>query len=68
MTLLPETDCLYIELKAGPGGETREVAPGECGLRYGWHDRGVDIEGASRLDFGTLGAPGVPMMTLKATK
>ncbi len=24
----PETDSLYIELKAGPGSETREVAPG----------------------------------------
>lgn len=24
----PETDSLYIELKAGPGAETREVAPG----------------------------------------
>jgi uncharacterized protein YuzE len=24
----PETDSLYVELKAGPGSETREVAPG----------------------------------------
>ena len=24
----PETDSLYIELRAGPGVETREVAPG----------------------------------------
>jgi hypothetical protein len=24
----PETDSLYIELKAGPGAETREIAPG----------------------------------------
>jgi hypothetical protein len=24
----PETDSLYIELKAAPGAETREVAPG----------------------------------------
>jgi len=62
-----ETDGLYIELKSGPGSETREVAAdvnadfdAEGGII------GLDIDGASRLDLSTLEAIGVPLTTLKA--
>jgi uncharacterized protein YuzE len=51
----PETDSLYIELKAEPGSETREVAPG---VNADFADDGtivgLDIDGTSRLDLGTL--------------
>jgi uncharacterized protein YuzE len=62
-----ETDSLYIELKAGPGAETREIAPGvnadfdAQGLIVG-----VDIDGASKLDLTSLEAIGVPLTALKA--
>jgi uncharacterized protein YuzE len=65
----PETDSLYIELKAGPGSETREVAPG-VNADFGADGMivGLDIEGASKLDLGTLEAKGVPLTTLKAAE
>ncbi len=57
----PETDSLYIELKAGPGSETREVAPGvNADFAADGTIVGLDIEGASRLDLGTLEAQGIP--------
>jgi uncharacterized protein YuzE len=65
----PETDSLYIELKAGPGSETREVAPGvKADFAADGTIVGLDIEGASRLDLGTLEAKGVPLTTLKAAE
>ncbi len=52
----PETDSLYIELKPGPGTETREVA---AGLNVDFDAKGevvgFDIDHASRkLDLTTL--------------
>jgi uncharacterized protein YuzE len=64
-----ETDSLYIELKAGPGSETREVAPGvNADFAADGTIVGLDIEGASRLDLGTLEAIDVPLTTLKAAE
>lgn len=65
----PETDSLYIELKSEPGSETREVAPG-VNADFGADGMivGLDIEGASRLDLGTLEAKGVPLTALKAAE
>lgn len=62
-----ETDSLYIELKAGPGSETREVAPG-VNADFDAEERivGLDIDGASKLDLSTLEAIGVPLTALKA--
>ena len=62
----PETDSLYIELKAAPGSETREIAPG---LNADLDDQGdvvgLDIDRASqRLDLSTLETIALP---LKAT-
>jgi uncharacterized protein YuzE len=63
----PETDSLYIELRAEPGSETREIAPG---LNADFDSEGVivglDIDGASKLDLTTLEAIDVPLAVLKA--
>jgi uncharacterized protein YuzE len=65
----PETDSLYIELKAGPGSETREVAPGvNADFAADGTIIGLDIEGASKLDLATLEAQGVPLTTLKVAE
>ena len=63
----PETDSLYIELKAGPGTETREIADGlNVDLNADGAIVGLDIDHASRhLDLTTLEANELP---LKATK
>lgn len=63
----PETDSLYIELKAGPGAETREVAPG-VNADFGADGTivGLDIDCASKLDLTTLETLGVPLTALKA--
>ena len=48
----PETDSLYVELRAGPGAETREVSDG---LNVDFDLIGFDIDHASkRLDLSTL--------------
>lgn len=62
-----DTDSLYIELKAGPGTETREIAPG-VNADFDAEGRivGLDIDGASKLDLSTLEAIGVPLTALKA--
>lgn len=61
----PETDSLYIELKAAPGSETREVAPGVNADFAGEGTTvGLDIDG----DLATLEANGVPLTTLKAAE
>jgi uncharacterized protein YuzE len=65
----PETDSLYIELKAGPGSETREVAPGvNADSRADGTIVGLDIEGASKLDLATLETVDMPLTALKAAE
>ena len=51
----PETDSLYVELKPGPGAETREVATGlNMDLDANGDVVGFDIDHASkRLDLST---------------
>ncbi|MBV8593625.1 MAG: DUF2283 domain-containing protein [Caulobacteraceae bacterium] len=61
----PETDSLYIELRARPGAETREIAPG---LNADFDAAGVivglDIDSAaSTLDLGTLETVALPLKT-----
>ncbi len=58
----PETDSLYIELKPGPGTETREVAPGvNADLDATGALVGLDIDQASgKLDLSTLETVGLP--------
>lgn len=63
----PETDSLYIELRAQPGSETREVAPGvNADFDADGTIVGLDIDGASKLDLATLEAIDVPLSVLKA--
>lgn len=52
----PETDSLYIELKPGPGSETREIAEGlNADIDAEGGVVGLDIDRASlRLDLSTL--------------
>lgn len=64
----PETDSLYIELKASPGVETREVA---SGLNVDLDDKGevvgFDIDFASkRLDLTRLETIALPVRTISA--
>ncbi|MCY3659200.1 MAG: DUF2283 domain-containing protein [Caldilineaceae bacterium] len=64
----PETDSLYIELKAAPGAETLEVADG---LNADLDDKGevvgLDIDHASqRLDLATLETEDLPVRSYKA--
>ena len=51
----PETDSLYVELKPGPGAETREVAAGlNVDLDANGDIVGFDIDHASkRLELST---------------
>lgn len=64
----PETDSLYIELRAGPGTQTREVVSGvNVDLDAEGAVVGLDIDGASRkLDLSTLEAVDLPLTNLKA--
>lgn len=64
----PETDSLYIELKAGPGVETREVAEGVVAdIDASGAVVGLDIDGASRrLDLGTLETVALPVTSTRA--
>ncbi|MQA65373.1 MAG: DUF2283 domain-containing protein [Alphaproteobacteria bacterium] len=59
----PETDSLYIELKPGPGAETREVAAGlNVDLDAAGEVVGFDIDNASRhLDLTTLETIALPL-------
>lgn len=64
----PDTDSLYVELKAGPGAETLEVADG---LNVDLDDKsevvGFDIDHASqRLDLATLETEALPIRSHKA--
>jgi uncharacterized protein YuzE len=64
----PETDSLYIELKPGPGTETREVVSGvNVDLDADGTVVGLDIDGASgKLDLSTLEAVDLPLGSLRA--
>ena len=64
----PETDSLYVELKAGPGAETREVSDGlNVDLDAGGEVVGFDIDHASsRIDLSTLETEALPLRSTKA--
>lgn len=64
----PETDSLYIELRAAPAAETRAIAEG---LNVDFDDQGnvvgLDIDGASKkLDLGSLETTDLPFSSRKA--
>ncbi len=64
----PETDSLYIELKAGSAVDTRQVAEG-LNADFGADGAvvGLDIDQASaRLDLDSLEAVSLPFETLRA--
>ncbi|MCY4498235.1 MAG: DUF2283 domain-containing protein [Rhodospirillaceae bacterium] len=64
----PETDSLYVELKGGPGAETREVSDGlNVDLDAGGEVVGFDIDHASRrFDLSTLETEALPLRSTKA--
>lgn len=61
----PETDSLYIELKGGPGSETREIAEGLLvDLDEHGDVVGFDIDRASRrLDLSKIETVSLPPAT-----
>lgn len=63
-----DTDSLYVELKSGPGAETREVADGlNVDLDADGDVVGFDIDNASkRLDLSTLETRALPIRAFKA--
>ena len=65
----PETDSLYVELKSGPGVETREVTDGlNVDLDAAGEVVGFDIDHASqRLDLSTLETEALPVHSVKAS-
>ena len=64
----PETDSLYVELKTGPGTETREVSDGlNVDLDATGDVVGFDIDHASRrFDLSTLETEALPLRSTKA--
>lgn len=64
----PETDSLYIELKSGPGAETREVSDGlNVDLDTAGGVVGFDIGHASQhLDLTTLETEALPLRSTRA--
>ena len=64
----PETDSLYVELKTGPGAETREVSDGlNVDLDAAGEVVGFDIDHASRrFDLSTLETEALPLRSTKA--
>ena len=64
----PDTDSLYVEFKAGPASETREVADGlNVDLDHNGVVVGFDIDHASkRLDLATLETEALPVHSYKA--
>ncbi|MGD0721152.1 MAG: DUF2283 domain-containing protein [Roseiarcus sp.] len=64
----PDTDSLYIELKPGPGAETREVSDGlNVDIDANGQVVGFDIDFASkRLDLSTLETVALPFHTTSA--
>ena len=65
----PETDSLYVELKAGLGAETREVSDGlNVDLDAAGNVIGFDIDHASeRLDMSTLETAALPVRTVRVS-
>jgi uncharacterized protein YuzE len=65
----PETDSLYIELKAEPGADNREVADGlNVDLDAKGEVVGFDIDHASqRLDLSTLETIALPVRVTRVT-
>ncbi len=63
----PETDSLYVELKAGPSAETHEIASGlNVDLDANGDVVGLDIDHASkRVDLSTLEAEALPVRTYR---
>ena len=63
----PETDSLYVELKAGPGVETREVSDGlNVDLDVNGSVLGFDIDhAAKRFDLSTLETKALPVRSTK---
>ena len=64
----PETDSLYIELRAAPGSETREIADGvNADFDGEGAVVGIDIDHASaNLDLSTLETIALPVRALRA--
>ena len=64
----PDTDSLYVELKAGLGAETREVSEGlNVDLDANGDVVGFDIDHASkRLDLATLETEALPVRSYRA--
>lgn len=64
----PETDSLYVELKDGPGTETREITEGlNVDLDARGEVVGFDIDHASkRSDLSTLETEALPLKSTKA--
>jgi uncharacterized protein YuzE len=63
----PDTDSLYIELKSGPGTETREVVSGlNVDIDASGDVVGLDIDQASKkLDLTTLETISLPVRVAK---
>lgn len=63
----PETDSLYLELKAVPGTETREVVDGlNVDLDANGDAVGFDIDHASkRLDLSSLEVDALPVRSVR---
>lgn len=64
----PETDSLYIELRANSGTETRQAADGvNIDLDADGNLVGIDIDQAStKLDLATLETTALPFKNLRA--
>ena len=64
----PETDSLYIELRAAASADTREIADGlNIDFDAEGNVVGLDIDGASRkLDLTSFEATDLPLASLKA--
>ena len=62
-----ETDSLYVEFRASPGTETREVSDGlNVDLDAAGNVVGFDIDNAShRLDLSTLEVEALPLRSYK---
>lgn len=65
----PETDSLYVELRAGPGAETREVSDGlNVDFDAAGNVIGFDIDHASkRLDLSTLETEALPVHSARVS-
>ena len=60
----PDTDTLYIELRAGPGADAAEVAPDVvCDFDSEGNVIGITIEHASeRTDLGSFSVTKIPVL------